>query len=65
MKLLSENVSGNTHDAVRWVNRGKLADFVVQIDTTSSGMNSIVVLKVPDDFDLSQWYEFHYDREAK
>lgn len=61
MKLISENVGGNTHDAVRWVNRGKLADMVLQIHTLDSGTNSIVVLKVPDDFSLDHWYEHHYD----
>jgi hypothetical protein len=61
MKLISENVGGNTHAAVAWANKGNLAKFVLQIHTTESGMNSIVVLRVPDDFDIDLWYEKHYD----
>lgn len=58
MKLISENVSGNLHDACRWVNRGGLAEFVIHLESVS-GLNSIVVLRVPDDFDLARWYEWH------
>jgi hypothetical protein len=55
MKLISENFGGNTHDTVATINRWKMAKYVLQIDTTSSGMNTVVVFRVPDDFDLGEY----------
>jgi hypothetical protein len=63
MKLVSENVGGNTHEVVRYINKGQLAEFVVQINTASSGMNSIVVLRVPDDFDINEWWKKNSRKE--
>jgi hypothetical protein len=56
MKLISENIGGNIHEAVELVNRLELAQAVLQIYTSGSGMNSIVVLRVHDTFDLNEHY---------
>lgn len=56
-KLISETVSGNLHQACEYVNKGKLADHVIHMDCVN-GLTSIIVFRVPDDFDM----QAHWDR---
>jgi hypothetical protein len=51
VKIVTQGVGGNLHDAAEWINRYDLGDYFV--NAWSSGFNSIVILKVPDDFNLS------------
>lgn len=57
MKLVSENVGGNIHSAVDYVNKAKLAENVILMDCVG-GMNTIIVFRVEDDFDM----QAHWDR---
>lgn len=45
MRLVSENIGGNTHDAVRYVNKRGLADYVIHFCTV--GYSTIVVYRLP------------------
>lgn len=47
MQLISSNFPGNLHASSDTVNKMGLAEFVVTMDST--GHNTIVVFKVPDD----------------
>lgn len=46
MKLVSENVGGNLHAAVEYINRAGLADYVLHMDCVS-GANTVIVYRVP------------------
>ncbi len=47
MQLVSTNIGGNLHQAVGYINKMGLADFVFALDST--GHNTVAVFRVPDD----------------
>lgn len=62
MKLISHTVKGNIQAAVRWINDENLAGFVVTI-THYADNYTIVILRVEDDFTLSDWMAGLYGRK--
>lgn len=50
MKLISVNISGNIQQACEVINKCRLAEALVHIESPK-GHNTIAVFRVPNDFD--------------
>lgn len=61
MRLVTENVGGNLHEAADTINKWGLADYVLAMESGASFRITVVVFRVPDDFRLGRYF---YDRAS-
>lgn len=46
-KIHTENIPGNIHNAACWINEQGWAEYLLQLDFSGSGHNTVAVFKMP------------------